>query len=177
MPREPLNARKLLAMRLLIAGKSPTEISIETGFTPSYISSLLNQPAFRERYERIQLQLENALISEMVTKTLGEDPVEAYMRQQGLKSAEKIANLRDFSSKEEIQLRASQDILDRLGYNGKQKLEVDHKLTLSAGAEEALAKALASLELLQPVTGKEFVIHGELDADSEPGQAEGTSSE
>jgi len=51
-----------------------------------------------------------------------------------------IVGLAQHGEKEEVRLRASQDILDRLGYKAPERLEIDDKRELSDIDREAMAK-------------------------------------
>jgi hypothetical protein len=139
-----LKARHLLAMRLYIAGKDPLCISEETGFSLGYVSSIINSPAFQERYQRIQKSIEEVLVAEMVKRAVG-DPVEEFLKSQAMASAEKLVSLRDGGQKEETQLKAAMDLLDRAGYSGKQKVEVEGSVSLPENMQAGLESAMQDI--------------------------------
>jgi membrane protein involved in colicin uptake len=139
-----LKARHLLAMRLYIAGKDNLCISEQTGFSLSYVGSIVNSPAFQERYHRIQKSIEEVLVAEMVKRAVG-DPVEEYLKSQAMASAEKLVQLRDSGQKEETQLKAAMDLLDRAGYSGKQKVEVEGSVSIPENVQAGLENAMQDI--------------------------------
>lgn len=114
-------------------GHSNTEIAKLTGYTIPWVGQILRQPWAKVR-----------LLEEI--NVAGRDTVQGLLQGAAADSIYKIIALRDAAEEEGVQLRASQDLLDR--YLGKATQHIESKAEVKhiSGDIEEVNLALAKLE-------------------------------
>jgi len=122
-----------ICIMLKASGKSNNEIAAIINYTPSWVSQILRQPWAKE-----------ALLREL--KKLGGDSVAELLAGTATDSVFKLIQLRDTADDEGVQLRASQDLLDRYLGKATQKVESNTKVTHLSGDVEKVDKELAEIE-------------------------------
>lgn len=104
-----------LAILLAASGHTVTEIAEKLERTVAWVSILLRQNWARER-----------LTSELALA--GRDEIETILKGAGADSVRKLISLRDNADSEQVQLSASQGILDRLLGKPIQRLETKQEV-------------------------------------------------
>lgn len=131
--REKLSPRVKHALRLVASGAAnQNEAARAFGLNPAYLSVVKNQSPEADR-----------IMSEM-DQQIGEKAVDtsAILRALGRKALAKVGSLMSFAEKEEIQLKAAQDILDRNPETSKVQRHQDITPSIDPAAARILAAAL-----------------------------------
>lgn len=110
---------------------------------------------FAETYMETGKKMESALVaypgvsnpmaSVLANRNLKHPLVQQYMKECIDIASDTIVNLARNAEKEETRLKASQDILDRLGFKAPDRLEIDDKRELSDIDREAMLKVQSVL--------------------------------
>ena len=140
--QEPLelNSRHRVMMRLLLAGKSPTEIAKEMGYTMSRVSIITNSELFKKEKEKMSDKI-NALFIDCEATKVQTDRVRIRLDEEALPSLEKVIGLRNSAKNERVQQISAFDILDRAGYSKVEKLETSGSVEVGEGLANALKEA------------------------------------
>ena len=130
-----------LIIALKLQGRSNIEIAKMTGYTNPWVGQVLRQPWARER-----------ILAEL-NKQSGEG-VADLLQGAAADSVFKIIELRDTADDEGVQLRASQDLLDRYLGKATQKVDASAKVTHLSGDAAKLDGEIQQLEAeLARITG------------------------
>ncbi len=88
----------------------------------------------------------NSMAYVLANRNLKHPLVQEHLQKSIDLATDTIVGLAKNGEKEEVRLRASQDILDRLGYKAPDRLEIDDKRELSDIDREAMAKVQSILQ-------------------------------
>lgn len=101
-----------LMLWLRLQGHSNKEIAAITGYKAVAISQITRQPWFLEAFTRISTEM-------------GKDAVDRFLTGETVPTLQKLVSLRDNAESEQVQLAASNSILDRI--RGKPTVRVESK--------------------------------------------------
>ena len=135
-------ARQL--MRLLVSGETITAAAKKVGYSLSHASSLSNSDIFVREMELMQKDIRDKTV-EMVAERDVIEMARERLRKEVDPSIERIVALRDAAEKEDVQLRAAMDILDRAGLKHTEKVDVDMNIEVDISIKKIIATALVDL--------------------------------
>ena len=110
--KESVDHRRVIDLKL--AGYSHRDIAALTGYTRLYVSAILRQPWARWR-----------MIDEI--KSESRDEFKRLLEEAGRSSIEKIIELRDNATSEQVQLSSAKELVDR--WLGKPTEKVEHQVS------------------------------------------------
>lgn len=110
-----LSPRHKHIVALHVAGLKNQEIAEVLDFSQSRVSVILNDP----RTEAIKRDLEEGFISGMLLEA------QRVLQGNAAKAARTMVHLMEHAESENVQLRASADILDRTGFKAKESITID----------------------------------------------------
>jgi predicted transcriptional regulator len=105
------NKEKILA-RILFKGETQKAAARMLGITPVTVRNIMKRPSFAKHMEELHKQADEAIVS----KTVADDPVVAFLKTEALPSAHTLASLRDGSRNDHVRLHSALAILNRTGY-------------------------------------------------------------
>jgi len=140
-----LKTRHRVIMEHLLAGMSQREVARKIGMSESRLSIIVNTDSFQRELSQLR-SVQDARVIEKNASAV--DEVNQRLREEALKSVERLVQLRDTASSEPVQRGSATDILDRAGYQPKGAgataaavvmISGDLAKTLNVAAEEARA--------------------------------------
>lgn len=105
-----LRSRHIVIMDMLIAGSKQSEIAKQLGMTQAGISNVVNSPLFKARLAERRAELNKELTQDYVSTV---NQAKGLIEEAALKAAKRQADAVE-SENENVALRASQQILDRV---------------------------------------------------------------
>lgn len=135
-----------LIILLKAQGHSNVEIARLTGYTNPWVGQILRQPWARER-----------LLAEL--NSVGRDSIASLLESAAADSVFKIIDIRDTAEDSGVQLRASQDLLDRFLGKATQKVESKSEVKHISGDVDKMDDELIRLEAeINRLQGKQSVV-------------------
>jgi hypothetical protein len=149
-----LSDRHHSVARLLAAGHAPGEVSAITGYDPSRISILQNDPAFKDLLARYR-----------ATEEFNAVDIAARVRDAAATAVTKLVDrLEEDPNIDFADLnRSTRDLLDRAGFGPKSTRDVNITLGLAEQLEAARQRAKVARGEAPPITGEAPPMTLELD--------------
>lgn len=140
---QKLSDRHRKLIRLVASGYSNGECAEILGMNVNSIGRLKQAPLFQAELERVREELKQHFLSTEGEATTLDFHRTRLMGEAG-PSIDKVINLRDHAEKDETQLKAATELLDRAGLNVP-KFHEDHRVVVNVGDDERVVVLLETI--------------------------------